>query len=578
MAEQDPIEPDPQEISGDEEATEQRPSSEEQLDTLRQLLVGRERSELETLRERLDSQEVSAQDISRALPQAVLLRTREDDQLSKALAPTIEGAIETSVKRNPGVLVDAIFPVIGPAIRKSIRETLSSMVESINRSVEHSFSPQGIRWRLEARRTGKPFAEIVLKHSLVYRVSEVFLIHRETALLLQHVTTPDVVSNDPDVISSVLGAIQAFVTDSFEEEGNGGIAQIEFGEQALLIASSPSATLACVVRGVSTVDLKQTLQKTLEQICKQLGRELREFDGDDSPFLVARGHLEGLLLERQVEPGDSKEKQQHALVRSWVWAIAIMALLLSIMNWIVSERATRMSWDAARHTLETTPGIVVTQHERDGDDYKISGLKDPLAANPEDLLAAAGLEWDSLETHFKPYLSLEDRIILSRARQETKAPDSVELAFDGGELTVSGHAPHAWFIEARERLEEVTGVRFVILDPLEDADQKAIDELCVAIQRLSVQFTHASDEVPSNSLHLGDIKSLIVALEARASSSGASAKIEVIGHTAADEDHVQGLAMRRAERVADQLRQMAPHVQFETSAGPYVRSAEVTFH
>ena len=43
---------------------------------------------------------------------------------------------------------------------------------------------QGLKWRVESIRTGRPFAEIVLMHSLLYRVEQVFLIHRETGLVL----------------------------------------------------------------------------------------------------------------------------------------------------------------------------------------------------------------------------------------------------------------------------------------------------------------------------------------------------------------------------------------------------------
>ncbi|NJM53355.1 MAG: hypothetical protein HC846_08145 [Blastocatellia bacterium] len=54
------------------------------------------------------------------------------------------------------------------------------MVQSLNQSLEHSISPKGLRWRIEAWQTGKSFAEVVMLNSLIYRVEEVFLIHRET--------------------------------------------------------------------------------------------------------------------------------------------------------------------------------------------------------------------------------------------------------------------------------------------------------------------------------------------------------------------------------------------------------------
>ena len=79
---------------------------------------------------------------------AIALRTARDDKLARALQPTVEDAILTSVRRDPQVLVDALFPVMGPAIRKAIASALESMLESFNETLERSFTAQGVRWRL----------------------------------------------------------------------------------------------------------------------------------------------------------------------------------------------------------------------------------------------------------------------------------------------------------------------------------------------------------------------------------------------------------------------------------------------
>ncbi len=112
---------------------------------------------------------------------------KDDPQMTRALAPTVEEALTASVRRNPRPLADALFPIFGPAIRKAIAASLSSMLESLNQTIEHSLSWRALQWRITALRTGKPFAEIVLLNTLVYRVEQVFLIDRESGLLLQHV-------------------------------------------------------------------------------------------------------------------------------------------------------------------------------------------------------------------------------------------------------------------------------------------------------------------------------------------------------------------------------------------------------
>lgn len=573
----DPTPSDPDEEPKPNEPRPEGADSSRELDKLRELLVGPEREDLRDLRDRLDRIEVVPEDVSRTLPQAILLRTRQDDQLSKALTPTIESAIETSVKRNPGVLVDAIFPVMGPAIRKSIRETLASMVESINRSVEHSLTPQGIRWRLEARRTGKPFAEIILKHSLVFRVSEVFLIHRETALLLQHVLAPGVSSNDPDMISSMLGAIQDFVSDSFTDEAGGGIAQIEFGEQVLLIARSPSAVLACVVRGVSTIDLKQKQQRVLERICAELGKELREFSGDDSPFLIARTYMEELLIEQKVENAAGGGKAQNVLVRSWVVALLIIGIFVILLNWVTSERSARATWQGVLDSLNETPGIVVTRAERDGDSYSLAGLRDPLAINPIDVAYAAGLDSDDVTENFEPYLSLEPELIVARARQRLAAPEQVEFTLEGELLILSGRASTEWIQTLPSMVDRIPGVNRVDWRRVIDVDQSTLEQLAARIAESVLSFATDDDTVRTQSTGFETLRGLIAEFDTLTGATGAVTVVEVCGHTATEEVNRLNLRVRRAQAAIDALSTLAPNLQFVIAEDPDLELRQVNF-
>jgi hypothetical protein len=187
-----------------------------ELTELRRLLFGPEQARLDALQRHLEQiPQAGVETVSEVLPQAIVRRSQQDLQLSHALAPTIEDAIKVSVKRDPRPLVEAIFPVMGPAIRKAIVQALEGMIQSLNASLEYSVSPRGWLWRWEALRTGKPFAEVVLLRTLIYRVEQVFLIHKHTGLLLQHVAGPAATSGDPDMISSMLTAIQDFVHDAF---------------------------------------------------------------------------------------------------------------------------------------------------------------------------------------------------------------------------------------------------------------------------------------------------------------------------------------------------------------------------
>ena len=124
---------------------------------LRALIIGPERERLREVEEKLEDPWLHADEVSRVLPEAVTRRSAQDGELGKALGPLLGEAIKTSVRRNPQPLVDAIFPIIGPAIRRAMASAFSELVQSINATMEHSFTPRGLRWRIEAWRTGRTF-------------------------------------------------------------------------------------------------------------------------------------------------------------------------------------------------------------------------------------------------------------------------------------------------------------------------------------------------------------------------------------------------------------------------------------
>jgi hypothetical protein len=79
----------------------------DELGELRSLLIGPEQSQLAKLRAHLDNPQRFAEEIGTLLPDAISLRTAKDQQLNKALTPTVEAALSASVKKDPRPLVDA---------------------------------------------------------------------------------------------------------------------------------------------------------------------------------------------------------------------------------------------------------------------------------------------------------------------------------------------------------------------------------------------------------------------------------------------------------------------------------------
>ena len=416
------------------------------LAELRELILGAERRRLEELERRLDAAGLTRESLAELLPEAIALRARRDRQLARALAPTVENAIGESVRRNPRPIATAIFPVLGPAIRKAIAEALADLVSSINRALEHSLSPRGLRWRLEAWRTGVPYAQIVLRHSLVYRVEQVFLIDRDTGLLLAHAVAPELTASDADLISGMLTAIRDFVADSFSREREvGGLRRFSVGELTVMVEQGPQALIAAVVRGEASGSLLPQLQDTLETIHLQFAGALAEFDGDTAQFAAARPLLEECLAT-EIATDRAAEGRRRVVWLPW----ALAALLLAVVLGGFALRA-RLRWDRAVARLRSEPGIVLTQAERNGGRWRFAGLRDPLAPDPAVLLAGQAVDTGRIEQRWEPYLSLRPELVLARARRSLSPPAGVQLALSGDTLRATGSAPLDWVVSA-ERL------------------------------------------------------------------------------------------------------------------------------
>ena len=526
---------------------EERPEGATEFATLRQLLVGPERQELDELADRVEEVAITPQRLADHLPEAIALRTNRDQQLGRALAPTVETALRESIRRNPREIASAIFPVLGPAIRKAIAETMAGLVRSINRAVEHSLSIQGIKWRIEAWRTGVPYAEVVIKHSLVYRVEQVFLIHAETGLLLAHVTAPGLDVPDADLISGMLTAIQDFVRDSFRPGEGGTLSAFTVGEHTVHVEAGPLALLAAVIRGQCPDSVPLRLQQTLEQIHSEYATPLGEFEGEATPFGSAVP-----LLEENLETVLSTD-DTTARTAPWLrWVIPLAAVVLVVTS---LATASWIRWRRALRAMEAEPGFVIVDASRSWRRWEFRGLKDPLARDPRAVLLAAGLEPPAISSRFKPYMSLDSAMVVARARQSLDMPARTSAALVADTLRLGGNASLNWLARLRGALP-IPGVAHIDASAVQPMLPDALAAVKRDVEATRILFEAGSaavtdDQAASVRVLAASMRQLIDS----ASAMGAALQIELVGRTdpSGSDATNQSLAQLRIDAIARRL-------------------------
>ena len=448
------------------------------------------------------------------------------------------------MRTQPQVWAEAIFPIVLPAIRMAVTSALQDALRTFNQLLEHSFSLRSWRFRLEAWRTGRQYADVVLCRSLVYRVEQVLLLDRNTGLLLCSVAAPDIKAQDAGMVSAMLSAIQEFIHDSFEVDSNAGIRELHVGDFSLWLEQGPHAALAAAVRGNAPAELRGTLRTALDLVHRQFRAELLDFNGDTKPFEVSCASiLEGCLEARYREPLKTSSR------KAW-GALAIVLVVAAL--WIGSRLYRAYRWDQALEALRLTPGIMITQFGKEGGNYFVEGLRDPLAASPERVLAEKGMDLREVSTRFEAFLSLEPKLVGEHARDVLNAPPTVSFGVEKGALVVGGSAPHAWLLQVRnlQRALSLAGIHEVRTDQVQDLD---MESLRGEIESQSIVFSPDSsavrpDQAPSARALAKRAERWIEGMK----EIGRDADVELWGYTSPEgtAERNENLSEERAEHVA----------------------------
>lgn len=583
--------------------------SEVDMQQLTELLVGPERESIAAWEKKLEDSRLSQDELSQMLPLAIRKAANRDGSLASALGPTMANSFQDSVQRNPKALADAISPIMGPAIRRSISQAIAGMIQSLNQTIEHSFSWNGLTWRWQAFKTNKPFAEVVLLNVFVYRVEQVFLIHRNDGSLLAHASAAGGGGADADLVSGMLTAIQDFVRQSFGASDEEAVESMRVGQHHVWIVPSSHAMLAAVIRGVPPHNLRDKLKRELELIQAELSQDLADYNGDNAPFEFAMPRLEACLRSQAREYTSARPSPLKKLIPI---AILLVPLLLAGWlaywggtKWIESQRYARaiaelnlpptatvtlqdgaaiVSGQASHEWLERTadmsaalaglkeidvsqvvdldqawlrylailreePGILVTDAEIVGDRYSISGLRDSDAKDPVALLRQSGVDADRVHARWEPYESLEPRFVKRRVLRRAPQAGSVAWSRVGDRLVATGEAHRPWFAQVDAYEKSLGNSIELDISQVVDLDDRALEESLSFFEDVFVAFKPESSQIDETELQrIDEIARRVLHLQLLSQRLSARVDIFVVGYD--DKDSARNsLSKQRANRV-----------------------------
>ncbi|MBL8299760.1 MAG: hypothetical protein JNN30_15595 [Rhodanobacteraceae bacterium] len=521
---------------------------------LKELLLGEELAELNAQAERVAALEATQAELPKQLP-ALLQRAQRGNgrrRLAQALAAPVADALGAAVASQRQHIVDALFPVIGPAIRKAIAEALRDFTENFNRALESSLTLRGLRWRFESWRTGIPYAQVVLRHSLRYRIDHLFLIDRENGLVLARVSAPDLPDLDADAIAGMLTAIGDFVRDSVGDGEGGGLDAASLGEHLVWVLPGPRANLAAFLRGAPPAELRAVLYGCLEQIHQRL---------DDSA-LDSAALAEVIKLDSIDAAAAAQAPTSASSPRRWPLLVLVFLLFGSLVWWQWREWAWQQRIEAITAVLANWPGLHLDRIDgRAGREVRVVGLVDADAEPLEPTLRTLLPSEVDLQLLLRGFVSTDDPVVLQRVRRELDLPSGVQASVHSGVASLQGSADAAWIAQAKLRAERVVGLVAldtsllqVSVDPAE-ALRAEWQRLSTMLPDLRVHFVRELE--PRDPAELQHVVTVVQRLVALASELRRPLQLQCFGHN--DEPGSakknRELRYRRAQWLCERLRE-----------------------
>jgi hypothetical protein len=124
-----------------------------------------------------------------------------------------------------------------------------------------------------------------------YTMEELYLVYNDGRLISSEHSREAKV--DSDIMSSMLTAINDFVKDSFQTEGNLGA--IDYGENKIILERGDNIVLAAVVYGEATRDLRSKMGGAVREIEEKFGEDLASWDGDIDKLSATKETLSTIL-------------------------------------------------------------------------------------------------------------------------------------------------------------------------------------------------------------------------------------------------------------------------------------------
>jgi hypothetical protein len=400
------------------------PSSEgnQEFERLREILLGDQVEQIQNLTRQISSSDVRVNRLAQDMPDALNRNALDHSallRLAGALRTPVEEALHQSVSGDREKVAEILAPALSSALPRAMASFVAHLPGTIVRSALHLC---GIGRERKAARSGLA-GMIGQEEEHDFQVHRVCLFAKSDARIISVVDARESALAGPGPFFTEVQNVLRKRADGYADAPLPVPASTRKEHRGLIFLERSLCDVAAEYTGTAPSWLMDRLHDIADELDALVGGSLLEPENDQHHQAIETTMDKALIA---YVPEDSPKSGYEPRLCGSLWKdAAVVAFTIFIVAAVSFITRATQRWNAAVAALDAEPGIVVVEKSwLPG--RSITGLLDPLAPAPGELLATHGYAEGKVRLTFTPFVSDEEPYRSQRAALQIAERDAVQ--------------------------------------------------------------------------------------------------------------------------------------------------------